>query len=257
VRHGFGARNSPGVREVRGSGTKSRQFEHVARGRRGHRVHASGDCGCPVGRRACVSPGPWRCADGQARAGGSRKSLIAFDRRTFEPQFPASRAVLRPQVVVDLGVEVSRVGNRFVAWCAEAMRDGADAQLLAPLVVACSVAQRELLVDVTAKLGVTVDEARGGFGQTRRVMQLRRTNLRPIARALSGRARPGPPESRFRELRAARVAYSGLATGVAFACFFGALNPPIIFNTNALLFILVTTEIMRCSCLIIQYRCSA
>jgi hypothetical protein len=51
-----------------------------------------------------------------------------------------------------------------------------------------------------------------------------------------------------------RVAYSGLATAVAFACFFGALNPPIVFNTNALLFILVTTEIMRSACLIIQYR---
>lgn len=59
------------------------------------------------------------------------------------------------------------------------------------------------------------------------------------------------------ELRAARVAYVGLATGVACACFFGALNPPLVFNVNALLFILVATEIMRCSCLIIQYRRSA
>jgi len=50
------------------------------------------------------------------------------------------------------------------------------------------------------------------------------------------------------------VAYSGLATGVACACIFGALNPPVVFNANSLLFILVTTEIMRCSCLIIQYR---
>jgi hypothetical protein len=55
-------------------------------------------------------------------------------------------------------------------------------------------------------------------------------------------------------LRATRVAYSGLATGVAFACFFGAINPPVVFNANSLLFLLVTTEIMRCSCLIIQYR---
>src|SRR5215467_12223604 len=46
------------------------------------------------------------------------------------------------------------------------------------------------------------------------------------------------------ELRAMRFAYSGLATGVAFACFFGAFTPPIVFNTNALLFILVTAEIM-------------
>ena len=55
-------------------------------------------------------------------------------------------------------------------------------------------------------------------------------------------------------LRATRAAYAGLATGVAMACLFGAFTPPLVFNTNALLFILVTTEIMRCSCLIIQYR---
>jgi len=56
------------------------------------------------------------------------------------------------------------------------------------------------------------------------------------------------------ELRAMRVAYSGLATAVAMACFFGAFQPPIVFNTNALLFILVTAEIMRSACQIIQYR---
>jgi hypothetical protein len=80
-----------------------------------------------------------------------------------------------------------------------------------------------------------------------------------VAAIFSPRDAKAPRDEREKliELRAARVAYSGLATGVAFACFFGALNPPIIFNTNALLFILVTTEIMRCSCLIIQYRRSA
>lgn len=56
------------------------------------------------------------------------------------------------------------------------------------------------------------------------------------------------------ELRSMRVAYAGLATSVAMACFFGAMSPPIIFNTNSLLFILVTTEIMRSGCQIIQYR---
>lgn len=80
-----------------------------------------------------------------------------------------------------------------------------------------------------------------------------------VAAIFSPRDAKAPRDEREKliELRAARVAYSGLATGVAFACFFGALNPPIIFNTNALLFILVATEIMRCSCLIIQYRRSA
>jgi hypothetical protein len=51
-----------------------------------------------------------------------------------------------------------------------------------------------------------------------------------------------------------RVAYAGLATSVALACFFGAFTPPIVFNTNSLLFLLVTAEIMRSGCQIIQYR---
>jgi hypothetical protein len=59
------------------------------------------------------------------------------------------------------------------------------------------------------------------------------------------------------ELRAMRVAYAALGTGVAFACFFGAFSPPIIFDTNALLFILVTAEIMRSTSKIVQYRCGA
>ena len=65
---------------------------------------------------------------------------------------------------------------------------------------------------------------------------------------------PRDERDRLIELRAARVAYSGLATGIAFACFFGAFTPPIIFNTNALLFVLVTSELLRCGSMIIQYR---
>jgi uncharacterized membrane protein len=56
------------------------------------------------------------------------------------------------------------------------------------------------------------------------------------------------------ELRAMRVAYAGLATGIAVACFFGSFNPPVVFNTNALLFVLVTAEILRSACQIVQYR---
>jgi predicted membrane protein len=65
-----------------------------------------------------------------------------------------------------------------------------------------------------------------------------------------------PPDERDKliELRAMRVAYSGLATGVAFACFFGALTPPIVFNTNSLLVLLVTAEILRSACQVVQYR---
>jgi uncharacterized membrane protein len=65
---------------------------------------------------------------------------------------------------------------------------------------------------------------------------------------------PRDERDKLIELRAMRVAYSGLATSVAMACFFGAIDPPIVFNTNALLFILVTAEIMRSACQIIQYR---
>ncbi len=65
---------------------------------------------------------------------------------------------------------------------------------------------------------------------------------------------PRDERDKLIELRAMRVAYAGLATGVAVACFFGAFDPPLVFNTNALLFILVTAEIMRSSCQIVQYR---
>jgi hypothetical protein len=65
---------------------------------------------------------------------------------------------------------------------------------------------------------------------------------------------PRDERDKLIDLRSMRVAYSGLATSVAFACFFGALDPPIVFGTNSLLFILVTAEILRLACQIIQYR---
>ncbi len=65
---------------------------------------------------------------------------------------------------------------------------------------------------------------------------------------------PRDERDRLIELRAARFAYAGLATAVALACFFGAFTPPIVFDTNALLFILVTAEVMRAGCQVIQYR---
>jgi hypothetical protein len=65
---------------------------------------------------------------------------------------------------------------------------------------------------------------------------------------------PRDERDKLIELRAMRFAYAGLATGIAVACFFGAFNPPIVFNTNSLLFILVTAEIMRSACQIVQYR---
>ena len=68
---------------------------------------------------------------------------------------------------------------------------------------------------------------------------------------------PRDEREKLIELKATRIAYAGLATSVACACFFGALDPPIVFNTNSLLFILVTAELLRTSCQIIQYRRSA
>ena len=65
---------------------------------------------------------------------------------------------------------------------------------------------------------------------------------------------PRDERDKLIELKAMRVAYAGLATGIALACFFGAFTPPLVFNTNALLFILVTAEIMRSVCQLIQYR---
>lgn len=68
---------------------------------------------------------------------------------------------------------------------------------------------------------------------------------------------PRDERDRLIELRATRIAYAALTSGVALACFFGAFTPPLIFNTNALLFLLVTAEIVRGACQIIQYRRAA
>lgn len=65
---------------------------------------------------------------------------------------------------------------------------------------------------------------------------------------------PADERDRLIGLRATRFAYAALATSIALACFFAAFNPPIIFNTNALLFILVVAEMLRSGCQIIQYR---
>jgi hypothetical protein len=73
---------------------------------------------------------------------------------------------------------------------------------------------------------------------------------------LKPREAKAPPDERDRliELRATKLAYVTLAASIACACFFGAFDPPLIFGTNALLFILVIAEILRSGCQIIQYR---
>jgi hypothetical protein len=68
---------------------------------------------------------------------------------------------------------------------------------------------------------------------------------------------PRDEREKLIELKSTRFAYFALATSVACACFFGAFDPPIVFNTSALFFVLVTAEVLRSSCQIIQYRRSA
>jgi hypothetical protein len=65
---------------------------------------------------------------------------------------------------------------------------------------------------------------------------------------------PADERDKLIDLRATQIAYGALAGSIACACFFGGFRSPIIFSTNALLFILVISEILRCGCQIVQYR---
>jgi hypothetical protein len=68
---------------------------------------------------------------------------------------------------------------------------------------------------------------------------------------------PRDEREKLIDLKATRIAFYGLASGVVVACIFGSLNPPVFFNTNSLLFILVTSEIVRSGSQIIYYRLGA
>ncbi len=65
---------------------------------------------------------------------------------------------------------------------------------------------------------------------------------------------PIDERERLIEFRATRFAYAVLAGSVACACLFGGFLPPVIFNANALLFVLVVAEMMRSGCQIVQFR---
>jgi hypothetical protein len=77
-----------------------------------------------------------------------------------------------------------------------------------------------------------------------------------VVAALDPTDAPAPRDERERsiDLRATRIAYAGLLGGVLLACFLAAVDPSLAFGTNALLFILVTAEILRLACQIAQYR---
>lgn len=96
----------------------------------------------------------------------------------------------------------------------------------------------------------------GGLLETIIALVVVQVVLTTAAAIITPREAHAPSDEREKliELRAMRVAYAGLATSIALACFFATFDPPILFNTNALLFILVTAEIMRSACQIIQYR---
>ncbi|HEY1342488.1 MAG TPA: hypothetical protein VGF59_33520 [Bryobacteraceae bacterium] len=65
---------------------------------------------------------------------------------------------------------------------------------------------------------------------------------------------PRDERDKLIDLKSTRCAYAGLATSVALAIFFAGFNPPVLFNANALLFILVVSEALRNASQIIQYR---
>ena len=96
----------------------------------------------------------------------------------------------------------------------------------------------------------------GGLLGTIIALVIVQTVLTIAAAIFSPREAKAPLDERERliDLRATRFAYAALAGSVACACFFGGFNPPIIFSTNALLFILVVAEILRSGCRIVQYR---
>jgi hypothetical protein len=96
----------------------------------------------------------------------------------------------------------------------------------------------------------------GGLLGTIIALAVVQTALTAAVAILSPRDARAPRDERERliELRATRFAYAGLATGIACACLFGAFDPPIVFNTNSLLFILVVAEVMRSGCQVVQYR---
>jgi hypothetical protein len=68
---------------------------------------------------------------------------------------------------------------------------------------------------------------------------------------------PRDERERLIELKATRIGFAGLASGVVVACFLGALNPPILFSTNSLLFVLVASEVLRSAGQIVYFRLGA
>jgi hypothetical protein len=65
---------------------------------------------------------------------------------------------------------------------------------------------------------------------------------------------PRDERERMIDLKATKQAYAALATALTLAVFFGAFTPPIVFDANALLFVLVWCEIMRNAFQVVQYR---
>jgi len=96
----------------------------------------------------------------------------------------------------------------------------------------------------------------GGLLETVVALALVQAGLTAAVAIAAPRDAKAPRDERDKliEHRAAQVAYAALATSIASVCFFGGFDPPIVFDANALLFILVAAEVLRSSCRIVQYR---
>ncbi len=95
----------------------------------------------------------------------------------------------------------------------------------------------------------------GGLLETVIALAVVQTVLTVAVAVFSPREARAPRDERERliDLRATQFAYAVLAGSVACACFFGGFEPPIVFNANTLLFILVVAEVLRSGCQVVQY----
>lgn len=96
----------------------------------------------------------------------------------------------------------------------------------------------------------------GGLLGTVIALVVLQTALTIVVAAFSPKEAKAPRDEREKliDFKATRFAYYVLAGSVACAVFFGGFDPPLIFSTNAILFVLVISEVLRSGCQIVQYR---
>ena len=79
---------------------------------------------------------------------------------------------------------------------------------------------------------------------------------RIVVAAFTPREAKAPPDEREKliETKSKRIAYTGLAWAVRFACLFGVFNPSIAFSANTLLLFLMISEVLGVGYQIVQFR---